>query len=94
MVEEYEDFYGKKKKRKDVRKAATDLGEITTIATTKKQVKANEKEIEQLRKELEELTMKQDKAIAEQDTEHLDQAAQIKGKISALRRRRSRLVSQ
>ena len=94
LVEEHEDFYGKKKKRKDVRKAATDLGEITTIATTKKQVKDNEKEIDQLRKELEELTMKQDKAVAEQDTEHLDQAAQIKGKISTLRRRRSRLVSQ
>lgn len=44
--------------------------------------------------ELEELTKKQDQDLSEQDTEHLDQAARIKGQISALRRRRSRLVSQ
>lgn len=94
LVKEYEDFYKEKNKRKTVRKQATDIGEIVTIATTKKQVKENEKEIERLEKELAELTNKEDSDITTQDTKNLDKASEIKGQITVLKRRRSRLVSQ
>ena len=72
LVKEYEDFYKEKNKRKTVRKQATDIGEIVTIAATKKQVKENEKEIEHLKKELSELTSKEDSDITTQDTKNLD----------------------
>ena len=94
LVKEYEDFYKEKDKRKKVRKQATDIGEIVTIATTQRQVKENEKEIERLEQELAELTNKEDSDIAAQDTANLDKAAEIKGQITILKRKRTRLVSQ
>ncbi len=94
LIKSCEEYYESKKKRQDVRKAGLKIGEITAIATSKKQVKNNEKEIERLTIELEELIQKQDQNLSNQDTEHLDQAAKIKGQIAALKRRRSKLVSQ
>lgn len=94
LVKEYEDFYKAKNKRKIVRTTATNLGEIVTVARTKKQVKANTKEIEELEKQLEELLNKEDSSLAEADTAQLDKAAEIKGQITVLKRRRTRLVSQ
>ena len=94
LVKEYEDFYKEKNKRKTVRKQATDIGELVTVATTKKQVKENEQEIERLEQELAELTNKEDSDIATQDTENLDKASEIKGQIAVLKRKRSRLMSQ
>ena len=94
LVKEYEDFYKEKNKRKTVRKQATDIGEIVTIATTKTQIKENEKEIVRLEKELAELTDTEDRKVSEQDTENLDKASEIKGQLKNLRRRRTRLVSQ
>lgn len=94
LVKEYEDFYKAKNKRKTVRITATNLGEIVTVARTKKQVKANTKEIEELEKQLEELLDKEDSSLAEADTAQLDKAAEIKGQITVLKRRRTRLVSQ
>lgn len=94
LVKEYEDFYKEKSKRQTVRKQATDIGEIVTIATTKKQVKENEKEIERLEKELAELTNKEDSNITAQDTANLDKVSEIKGQITVLKRKRTRLVSQ
>jgi len=94
LIKEYEDAYTAMNKRKTVRAKAIDLGEITTIATTQKQVKANEKEIARLEQELEELTAKEDSDIASQDTANLDHASEIKGQLTVLRRRRTRLVSQ
>lgn len=94
LIKEYEDFYKEKNKRKTVRKQATDIGEIVTIAKTKKQVKENEQEIERLKKELEELSEKEDASIAEQDTSNLDKASEIKGQITVLKRKRTRLISQ
>lgn len=94
LVKEYEDFYKEKDKRKKVRKQATDIGEIVTIATTQKQVKENKKEIERLEQELAELTNKEDSDIAAQDTANLDKAAEIKGQITVLKRKRTRLISQ
>lgn len=94
LVKEYEDFYKAKNKRKTVRITATNLGEIVTVARAKKQVKANTKEIEELEKQLEELLDKEDSSLAETDTAQLDKAAEIKGQITVLKRRRTRLVSQ
>lgn len=94
LIKEYEDFYKEKNKRKTVRKQATDIGELVTVATTKKQVKENEQEIERLEQELTELTDKEDSDIASQDTENLDKASELKGQIAVLKRKRSRLMSQ
>ena len=94
LVKEYEDFYKAKNKRKTVRTNATNMGELVTVARTKKQVKANLKEIEELEKKLEELLNTEDSSLAEKDTEQLDKAAEIKGQITVLKRRRTRLVSQ
>lgn len=94
LVKEYEDFYKSKNKRKTVRTNATNMGELVTVARTKKQVKANEKEIEELEAKLEELLNSEDSSLAEKDTAQLDKAAEIKGQITVLKRRRTRLVSQ
>lgn len=94
LVKEYEDYYKDKNKRKTVRKQATDIGEIVTIAKTKKQVKENEKKIERLTQELESLTNQEDSKLAEQDTANLDKASEIKGQLTVLRRKHTRLVSQ
>lgn len=94
LIKSYEDHYADRKQHWDVRRDGIKIGEIAPIATSKKQVKENQAEIDRLTAELEELTKKQDQDLSDQDTERLDQAAKIKGQISALRRRRSRLVSQ
>ena len=94
LIQEYEEYYKGKNKRKTIRKQATDIGEIVTIAKTKKQVKDNENEIERLTQELAELTNREDSEIAAQDTANLDKASEIKGQITILKRKRSRLVSQ
>lgn len=94
IIKSHEDYYADRKAHWDVRKAGLKIGEIAPIATTQKQVKDNELEIAHLMAELEELTAKQDQDLSAQDTADLDQAAKIKGQISRLKRRRSRLVSQ
>ena len=94
LIEEYEEQYKQNKKRASVRKDATEIGELAPVATSEKQVKENEKQIELLTKELENLTAKEDESLSEMDTERLDKAAEIKGQIAVLKRRRTRLVSQ
>lgn len=94
IIKSHEAYYADRKAHWDVRKAGLKIGEIAPIATTQKQVKDNELEIARLMAELEELTAKQDQDLSAQDTADLDQAAKIKGQISRLKRRRSRLVSQ
>lgn len=94
LIKEYEDNYKSKNKRKTIRKQATDIGEIVTIAKTKKQVKDNEEEIARLTQELAELTDREDNEIAAHDTANLDKASEIKGQITVLKRKRTRLVSQ
>ena len=94
LIKEYEDFYKERNTRKTIRTKATNIGELVTVATSQKQVKANLKEIEELERQLEELTDKEDSSIAEQETEQLDRASEVKGQIAALKRRRTRLVSQ
>ena len=94
LVKEYEDFFKEKNTRKTIRTQATQIGELVTIATSQKQVKENKKEIERLEEELAQLTNQEDSALAEQDIDRLDKAAEIKGQIAVLKRRRTRLVSQ
>lgn len=94
FVKEFEDYYNEKSTRKNIRKKATDIGEIVTIATSQKQVKANLKEIAELEQQLSNLTNEEDASLAEQDTEKLDRASVLRGQITNLKRRRSRLVSQ
>jgi hypothetical protein len=47
-----------------------------------------------LTQELSELTDREDSKIAAQDTANLDKASEIKGQITVLKRKRTRLVSQ
>ena len=94
LIKAYEEVYEEKKKRKSVRKLGIELGEIAAVATSAKKVKENEKEIERLQVELEEITAKQDQELSIQNTYNLNQAAKIKGQITALKRRRTRLLSQ
>lgn len=94
LIKEYEDYYHENNTRKTIRKKATDIGEIVTIARSNKQVKANLKEIEELEQQLADLTNEEDTSLAEQDTGKLDRASEIRGQITNMKRRRSRLISQ
>lgn len=94
QIKEYEDFYTLNSKKQSIRKEGREIGEIAAVATSKQQVRKNEEEIARLTAELEELTANQDRSLAQQDTEQLDQAVKLKGQIAALKRRRTRLISQ
>ncbi len=94
FFQNYEDSYKEMRKRQNVRKQAADIGEILTIATTKRQVKENERKIKLLEKELAELTDKEDRDIAAQDTANLDKVSKIAGQITVLKRERTRMISQ
>lgn len=93
-IEAHKKAYTEKKNHKEVRKKATDSGDIEHAARTKTEVKQNTAEIEKLEKELEELTNNQDVDLSKQNTNQIDKAAEIKGKLTVLKRRRSRLASQ
>lgn len=94
MIKEYEDNYETRNIRQSVRDKGTEIGEIKTIARSQKQVRENEKEIAKLEEELSGLTNEEDESLAVQDTANLDRAAELKGRITVLRRKRTRLVSQ
>lgn len=94
FIEEYKSVYNDKSKRSKVRDDATKLGEMTNVARTKKEYNANEKEIERLRTELQKLMDREDAELSQEETDNLDKASEIKGQLTVLKRRRSRLVSQ
>lgn len=94
FIEEYKSVYDDKSKRTKVRDDATKLGEMTNVAKTKKEYNANEKEIERLRTELQKLMDREDAELSQEETDNLDKASEIKGQLTVLKRRRSRLVSQ
>lgn len=93
-IEEYrEALKGKEiklKAHKDARKQAL----LPNSVTTKKAYKENDAEIERLEKELSDLTMQADRNLSKEDMEEADQVSEIKGKITALKRKRTRLKSQ
>lgn len=93
-IESYKRAYDKKKETQEIRKKSAEYGHIVTPARTNSEVKDNEREIERLEAELEKLTARQDVDLSEKSTERVDEAAKIKAQISALKRKRSRLVAQ
>ena len=94
FIQEYKDIYDNRDARKKARKKATDLGEITNVARNKTQYNANEKEIAALEEQLAALTNKEDADLSGTDVANVDKAAEIKGRLTVLTRRRSRLRSQ
>ena len=94
FIEEYKSVYDDKSKRTKVRDDATKLGEMTNVARTKKEYNANEKEIERLKAELQKLMDREDAKLSQEETDNLDKASEIRGQLTVLKRRRSRLVSQ
>lgn len=94
FIEEYKNVYDDKNKRTKVRDDATKLGEMTNVARTKKEYNANEKEIERLMAELQKLMDREDAELSQEETDNLDKASEIRGQMTVLKRRRSRLVSQ
>ena len=94
FIEEYKSVYDDKSKRTKVRDDATKLGEMTNVARTKKEYNANEKEIERLKAELQKLMDREDAELSQEETDTLDKASEIRGQLTVLKRRRSRLVSQ
>lgn len=94
FIEEYKSVYDDKSKRTKVRDDATKLGEMTNVARTKKEYNANEKEIERLKAELQKLMDREDSELSQEETDNLDKASEIRGQLTVLKRRRSRLVSQ
>ena len=94
FIEEYKSVYDDKSKRTKVRDDATKLGEMTNVARTKKEYNANEKEIERLKAELKKLMDREDAELSQEETDNLDKASEIRGRLTVLKRRRSRLVSQ
>lgn len=94
FIQEYKDIYDNRDARKKARKKATDLGEMTNVARNKTQYNANEKEIAALEEQLAALTNKEDADLSGTDVANVDKAAEIKGRLTVLTRRRSRLRSQ
>lgn len=94
FIKEYKNVYEDKSKRSKLRDDATRLGEMTNVAKNKTEYKANEKEIERLRTELQKLMDREDSELSEEETNNLDKASEIRGQLTVLKRRRSRLVSQ
>ena len=94
FIQEYKDVYDNRAARKSARKKATDLGEMTNVARTRTQYKANEKEIAVLEKQLEELVNHEDADLSGTNVANVDKAAEIKGRLTVLTRKRSRLRSQ
>lgn len=94
FIAEYKNIYDDKSKRSKLRKDATDLGEMTNVAKTKTEYKANAKEIERLKAELQKLMDTEDADLSEEQTDNLDKASEIRGQLTVLKRKRSRLVSQ
>ena len=94
FITEYKNVYEDKSKRSKLRKDATNLGEMTNVAKNKTEYKSNIKEIECLRTELKELVDKEDAKLSEEQTDNLDKASELRGQLTVLKRRRSRLISQ
>lgn len=94
FIQEYKDIYEKKDARNKARKKATDLGELTNIAKNKTQYTANEQEIYALETQLAALINKEDADLSSANLANVDKAAEIKGQLTILTRKRSRLRSQ
>ena len=94
VIKNYENTYNDKKQRKDLRKNGIKLGEIPPVATSVSEVDENEKQINQLQNKLDKLVLIHDQDLSVQNMEKFNEASKIKGQITCLKRRRTRLSSQ
>ena len=93
-IQEYRDALKAKEAKQKAHKAARKQSLISNNVTTKKAYKSNLAEIERLELELQGLTMQTDRDLSKEDTEEADLVSEIKGKITTLKRKRTRLQSQ
>jgi len=93
-IQEYKDALKRKEEKQKAHKAARKQALLPNTVTTKKAYKSNVAEISRLEAELEELTMQTDRELSKDDMEEADQVSEIKGKIAALKRKRTKLQSQ
>ncbi len=93
-VEQYRTALKLKDERKKAYQKARKLEFVPYSTTTKTQYKKNEKELAQLEEELATLVAKTDRDLSAEELSHADEASEIKGRITALKRQRSRLKSQ
>lgn len=93
-VEQYRTALKLKDERKKAYAKARKLEFVPYATTTQKQYKKNEKEIEELEAQLDELVAQTDRDLSAEELSHADEASEIKGQITALKRQRSRIKSQ
>ncbi len=93
-IEEYKTAVSKKEEMRKTFNKARKLEFIPFLITTKTQYKKNEAEIQRLRNELSQLLEQTDRQMSYDDLAHADKASEIRGRITALKRHRSRLKSQ
>lgn len=93
-LEEYKTAEAKKKEKKDIFKNARKLELVPYTITTQKQFKDNQNKIEELKTELSKMTDQADKDLSTADLSHADEALEIKGRITSIKRQRGRLLSQ
>jgi hypothetical protein len=93
-IEEYKSALSNKEEIKKTFNKARKLELVPFSITTQTQYKKNEAAIQQLKNELSKLIEQTDRKLASDDLAQADEAAEIKGKITALKRQRSRLKSQ
>lgn len=93
-IEEYRAALSKKEERKKTFRKARTLEFIPSLTTNKTQYKKIEKEIQELENELSLLLEQTDRDMSSDDLYRADEASEIKGRITSLKRHRSRLRSQ
>lgn len=93
-IEQYREAYNKKVELQKFYRQGKKVEFLPFSTRTQKQFKSNEKEIEQLKEEINQLVGQTDQGLSQSDLVRADEASEIKGKLAALRRQRSRLKSQ
>lgn len=93
-IEQYRQAYQTRSERRKVRAKATDFGDIVSVAKNKTEVKKNNEEIQTLEEQLRALTEKEDIDMSTENQELIGRAAEIKGQLTILKRKRSRLLTQ
>lgn len=94
QIEEYKIEAKKKEDRKKTFNAAKKENLLQVYVPTAAQVKKNEKEIADLQKQLDELTATSDVDMSEEEMVNADEVLAIKSRITSLKRKRSKLISQ
>jgi len=93
-IEQYRTALQRKEERKKAYRKARKLEFVPYSTTTQAQYKKNLLEIRQLETELNVLVAQTDRDLSSEELSHADEASEIKGKITSLKRQRSRLKSQ